>query len=899
MASTDLPKPGFDVVLRDENGLELGLIAVNSRGDHEPTAITRDPVEQSSLKMSSGNQSYSDLRPPYTALAQADWSGGRGGNVFEDDVTRFKSSCRADTGRANKIILGGRETYESWAASPSRNQPGAMKMVSLLDALERVAKRFQAAANQTVDAIRLWVDLRDNSLGTLYVRLCADGTGKPGTVLESLTVTPANMQNQLLSEFYPFEFSDRTLTAGTYYWIEVYYAPPPFSNEYCKVGMSATAGTTKQSADDGSNWTDCAYDLYYSLRPNTTSQRGEFFQYKRQLYFVTMPENPATASTVWMNGVRGVAKSNAGAMNKLKVNGTSPGYTTNEFVDCILLLIGGDGSTEYQPWRKVTANAADEFTVDSDWLIEHDTTTEFVLLGAGSKWTQLTALTYITKAVTDVIVGSDQVVFAQGEEAGIVAMREFNSAGTWTRQQALDSSKAVYLSMFDDGGTWKWVRSNGNTTVSVATEPGAWGVPPVWGAQKSVGYTWERITGLARYATDSGAESVWVLKESGPYEFDGTTVTSKARDEMRAIIGEQFRRVASKSDVYFWMSLQNTVWRYYSPSFEDVGFMLDDGLPSEMRGNVSCILPFPGRTLVAVDAGASGYSSILENNGGSAWHMKYQAPKGERIYHMEVQVIPGSTIDRLWILQGGEMVWYPYPSNAFDPSQDTNYPYAHEGMVELGAMYAGLLDASKYWSALKLDLDDLVDDETWVEANYRLDDGNWQTMAEVFDEMPLAEHALGTVDDEDREFGANSKKFQLRVRLMSTSLYKSPLVRAIVVKAVTVTQPKFLYAFIYKIEPNNLNDAPDDTLTAGQKTALVEYGVADTVDEIGDVMTTTQKQKLLDAWSGRAQSLWMSCVIPAYHNRPVFLAPPPARPLTVSEHEGEFTYTNTIRLQEA
>lgn len=858
--SVALPYPTHDIILRDAAGNEVGMIAVDARLNHAPTSIVRTPVERSSLKMSSGNQSYSDLEPPYTVLAQNEWQGGRGSEVFEDDVTRYRSSCRMETGRQGKIFLSGRETYATGFRLANSSLPGSMQMMTLV---KRVAVKFTAAGNYTTAKIGLWVT---GVSGSVTVNLRANNAGDPGTVLQSSSLSAGGLQTIGLSELFMFPITPQSPTSGTEYWVEIV----PGAGAEWKVGVRGTAGTTKESAD-GVTWDAAGYDLYYRVREQGTQIGGLFFNYKRMLYFVTQPTD-ATASTLWRNGVRGVAKSNAGQMNKLLVNGTSPGYTVNEHAGCVLLIMGGKGMDEEQNWRVVTANGADNFTVDSNWLIEHDTTTEFVVLGS-NQWTQIT-LAEMTKTVTDVMVASEMVVFASGDARGMYAMREYNNAGTWTRATQTDTNKAVFLEIFAAGGTIKWARSTTDTKVSSASEPG-WGVPVGWNTAVAVGYAWERITGLTRYANDAGSEAVWVMKESGPWEYDGSSVASKARDEMRSVMSRQLGKVAAKSDVYLWLSVMNTVWRYYSPTFDDVGFMLDEGMPVEMRGNAVAILPYPGRTLVAIDAGASGYSCVLENNGGASWHEKYRAPFGERIFAMELQVVPGNSLDRLWIRQGADVVWIPFPSNAFDPKQDSDFLYQHEGSIELGAMYAGLQDAWKYWSALKMHLEDLEDDTTWVEADYRLEDGEWTPMPNAFTQMPLEEQTFGETDGEGRTFGVSSKKFQLRVRLISTDVTKSPVVRALIIEAVTVNQPKFTYSLVAQVGKRDVNGKPDETR---------------------EPYETVQ---LLDEWSGTAQSLWMRCVNPLFDGRAVFLAPVPNRPLTVSEQNEEFTYTTTITLQEA
>jgi hypothetical protein len=895
----DGARPDHDVVLTDDNGLQVGLKVVNGSGSHDPTAIVASSVERSSLKTSSGNQSYSDLEPPYTVLAQSDWSGGRGSQTYEDDVTRFYDSCRVNTGRPFSIILNGRETYGTGVRSANTHLPGSMRMLALAGDQERLAVRFAADGSYTAAKIGLWVAAYGNPAGTLTVRLCADhasGT-KPGTVLQTVTITYADLDTASLSEMFLFDPSNQALTNGVYYWIEVYATTSDVAaGTYWKVGVSDTASATYQSADDGTNWSLSAYSLYYRVMDTTSGVGGKFFTYKRAKYFVTYPTD-GSASKIYKNGRHGACISNTGTLNKLKAGG-SPGWTTNQFVGCVVLLLEGPGITEKQAWRVVTANDSNTLTVDTNWLIDHTTATSFVILGEAA-WVEL-AWHSLTKPATGVVVTDADVMYiAQGEDAVIQQGREYNNAGTWTTQMGVTTVKGVHLETYYSGADQKIVRTNGDNTISEATAPAGYGGATTFGTAQDVGSPYEKITGLTRYVDATEAETIWVWKESGPWIWNGTEVTSNIREEMRAVGSEVMGRVSAKSDVYMFFSVMNTVWRFYDPTFDDIGPMLDGGLPANRSGVVSAIYAYPGRTLVAFDAGDSGYSTVMEYTGGRSWHEVYRAPKGERITAMDFQSIPGTSPDRMWIRQGADFVWIPFPSNAFDPKQDTLYPFTHEGMVQLASMYAGLIDAYKYWKKIKFQMRDLVADTCWVEADYRLDDGDWVTMPDVFEETPLQEQEFTVTDSESRRFGVSSRKIDLRVRLVTVDQYESPVVTAMVVNAVTVAEPKYTYTFGATVEDKDLNGKPDPTLTSDQKNALVALGVVDSVGEVGDTMDTTQKMELLRAWSGRAQSLWMNASVPLYDGRPVFLAPLPMRSLTVSEDEGKYTYSTTITLQEA
>jgi hypothetical protein len=270
-----------------------------------------------------------------------------------------------------------------------------------------------------------------------------------------------------------------------------------------------------------------------------------------------------------------------------------------------------------------------------------------------------------------------------------------------------------------------------------------------------------------------------------------------------------------------------------------------------------------------VDAGTTGYSSVLENTGGTSWHEIYRAPYGERIFCIGFQVIPGSSPDRLWIRQGSDMVWMPFPSDTFDPYQDAAYPFAHEGVLTFAGMYAGLMDAWKNWHAIKTHAENLVEDVTWLEADYRLDDeADWHVFPDKFEEIPIATVEFGST------FGASSKKLNLRIRFYSTDQTTSPKLLAVIVEAVTVTAPKYAFSFPVKVSVKDL---------LGNPAELEPY---------------KQVQKL-DEWSGTARPLLFGSNNPLYDGLKVFLQPLPAGPIDTAQLVGESDYITSVVIQEA
>src|SRR3990167_3317252 len=80
-----------------DSSVTLGFMLTDARGEENVNSLKRIPLQSTALKTSQGDSKYSDLEPPYFAIAQDDWSGGRGMLRFEDDKSRFQDSEGVDT----------------------------------------------------------------------------------------------------------------------------------------------------------------------------------------------------------------------------------------------------------------------------------------------------------------------------------------------------------------------------------------------------------------------------------------------------------------------------------------------------------------------------------------------------------------------------------------------------------------------------------------------------------------------------------------------------------------------------------------------------------------------------------------------------------------------------------
>lgn len=882
-ASPDNKRPTHHAVLSDGSTL-IGLVALNASGAQDAKAIRRSAVDKSSLKTSTGDQKYSDFRLPYASIAQDDWSGGRGNLDFVKDATRFLDSNRAETERSGRIILGGRERYGDGLRAEVLKLPadGSVRLTGLFGQRQYMAVRVQPTLEFTIKQI--WLLLRYvGNPADLTVRLRNDNDGRPGNIRFEKKLSTTDLASAMISEMAVIPVSGGRLI-GRIYWLEVLGDEGESQDNCWEVGCRLLEGDTKESKD-GLNWKDSARDMYFRVTtPAENDDPGMFFEYKRMLFFVTMPWD-GTRSRLYINGIAGKANVNNQHIPdifeaELWPNYQPPGIATdwrleaNELKGGVLVLVKGEGMREEYNWRVIKGNTSSsqalKFTLETPFSTNlMKSGTRFVVLGT-NKWTELDVGKHLRKSVTDVAVVHEEtddayVVFGFDNNLGVQCMKMDGLDLDW---QDIMPVNARYLSTRKTTEL-KLVRVIGNRISECNAPP--WSVlatlPILFGTGGSVvSDIYDRVNNLAEYEG-----KMWIFTEAAIYTWDGTDVVKLPIDELRQIRSEQIGRRWARQNVYMLFSVMKTVWRYYEQNFDDVGFMLGEGLPKNRQGNISGIVAYPGRHTVSVDAGSSGYSSVLTSGGGGAWHEKYRSPKGQRITAIYHQVVPGPNPDRLWMRQGGDFVWIPYPSDTFDPYLDPNYPYAWESVVEFSDWTGGLVDAWKYWRSIKLHTENLISNVTWIEVDYKLDDGSWKTLETPFTESPLQEVKF---------IKEKGKGIKLRLRLYSTDPFRTPRVKAVILETVTVTEPKFAYAFSTRVTERDLND------------------------EIDSSMAPWEKIRKLDLWSGTAQPLVLQCVNPLFDKTEVFLQPIPASPLTSSElldenQERKWSYLIGIVLQEA
>lgn len=852
--SPDEQFPTHHIALSDRYGRRIGLTLCKPDGEpidlSDASAYIKSHVDTTANKQTSGSSSYADFDYPYSPIVQDDLSGGRGGLDYERDSTKYYDAFRCRSGRGNKAYAGPLEQYVTGLRNQDQNAPVSVKWVQMTGSQRYIYRRFTASASYTAGLAWAWVR-RKGQPGDLTLAIYADNSGEVGSLLTSITAAYTRTAD-VLSEWLN-ETISQALTSGTAYWLVMYAAATDSADKHWKVATKAEVGSTYVSTEFDSTPTAAGFDLYFRLTEANTAKTCLPYEYKEGQYFVI--SGSSGAPKLYKAGDRGAADANTGQLTKL-IDATKT-WITNEWVGSVVMITDGAGKLEPTQWRTVTGNDARSLTVDGAWTIAHDTTTEYVILGA--KLTEITGHG-LTAPVTSVLISTTGVIyFCMGDAVTVRRMREYNNAGTWTLEYADETATTKAVFMVYKPQSQKVVISNnsdagGNVSVTTSTNATIpdWGTALTWGTAVKVDSKYRRITSLIVYPDTAGNEAVWAFKTDLPFIIPTSgNPYPVGLPEMKAVRSANNGVNPLVNNVYLYFPMLQGLERYYGTQVDDIGPNLGEGLPVNRRGPIVAIQGYPGKFFIAVDAGATGYSSVMDSGG---WHERYRAPRGQRITAMAFQVTPGAGLDRLWIFQGNDLIWLPFPSDTVNELEDVNYPFAPEFCVTLSRMHAGMFDTQKLIKKIKLQTERLEVDEAtgepvcWFELDYRLnEDEDWQEVGDAFTTSPTQEV------DFTKQYGVAGKRVQFRFRGYSTDAYKTPVFIAIIIGAVLRTDNKNFY---------------------GPFTArLIDHAPTASLREMDSERTAIQQMQLLEdfADSSNDSMLWMRSVSPLLDSKMVFL----------------------------
>ena len=310
-----------------------------------------------------------------------------------------------------------------------------------------------------------------------------------------------------------------------------------------------------------------------------------------------------------------------------------------------------------------------------------------------------------------------------------------------------------------------------------------------------------KITKLFEYGAEQ-EKSVWIFQEGMVSSINKTENTVDTYnldrinlDELQVTAEEWNGSAVGTADVYLVWAWLNGLQRHYNTQLEGKGPDHDEGMPKDMRGRITQIVSYPGSFFACIDAGETGYSSIMMFNG-NGWHNLYRAPnKGERILDMGFQPIYGDRPDRLWAQVGDNVIWLSMPSKILYALQDPNAEYTHESVVVSSWITGGMAEVDKLWQSLSIMADYLDGDTCWIEADYQLDD------EETWHPIPTNPYRISPQQEENfagENESVNGKKLRYRLRLQTNDMYKTPKVNVVLIKMLGRVDIKYSYSFHFR-----------------------------------------------------------------------------------------------------
>jgi len=346
-----------------------------------------------------------------------------------------------------------------------------------------------------------------------------------------------------------------------------------------------------------------------------------------------------------------------------------------------------------------------------------------------------------------------------------------------------------------------------------------------------VGETTDKVTNIVGYGEP---KIPYILKDSGFGSISDGVYAELPIGEMKSVKSIINGTAAMQFGVYLYFNLEGgMVERYYDQRLDDVGPNRDEGLPADRQGEITKLLPYPGRYYAAVDAGSDGYSSILCNNllGEYSWHEIWRSTtRGDQIYDAYVQSIPGfDEVDRLWIATTESIIAVPI---AITPVNQYKYEYfgyngslpgyTHDfttaGWVETSWIDFEVKSIDKYFHSVTIFSDYTGEvrtgDEYKLSVYFKVDgDIDWTHAGDV----KASEYINGKFEIGIKELpikygskSASGKKIKFRVKMMpQASEYESPRLKAIVVNAILRLPSKRTWNFNFLVDPEvDLNDKP-------------------------------------------------------------------------------------------
>lgn len=304
-------------------------------------------------------------------------------------------------------------------------------------------------------------------------------------------------------------------------------------------------------------------------------------------------------------------------------------------------------------------------------------------------------------------------------------------------------------------------------------------------------------------------DSIWSVDPNGTvYKFNSQIDDAYSANNGRAVI---------EQGQYMYFTLDKSLEQLYGSSINDVGPHHGAGLPVDRSGFISALENAFNQLFVAIDGGATGYSSIMMFDGVN-YHEIWRAPEtGKSVSTLYWNSNKNTSYPYLFFDYGGHICFIKFPDIGFNPAKDSGIYYVPEADLITSTFDMNITRRPKYFNEISVISKNLQNSKTdfsvsqyitadsRIQVYYQTDNDintdNWNDAGGIytspFDSVNI-----------DR---SNVYAIRLKFKLLVSDANKPPMINATVLEGLARLPVKYQWVMRIKTSSmqNTLTGAPD------------------------------------------------------------------------------------------
>jgi hypothetical protein len=800
-------------------------------------------------------------------IIQNSFLGGRGKKDYQADNTGFINSQNAWTMVDQAIFPSLLTRYAKGirgADDVGVNDVGTNLLGNYFIPVTQTALacKFVASSAYSAANIYLWLWWKHlptgaTPTGNIMVELWSDSAGAPNTLLQSCAAITPSAREFIAPTFYKVALPAQALVAGTTYWIKVYPSAIDATQTW-QVGW-VNSGTTGYHYN-GAAWVQSGSMIFRITDADIARTFYPFYLWGA--YHIVSANEDASAPVMFVNG--DLAKAAVGLCASTTIGTTGKTWGTTKWIGARVRITEGKGVGQS---RQIASHATDTLTISTPWTIIPDGSSVYCIY-ATDWWTQITGHG-LTNVTNPPVVSKNFVWFPQGKFA--YDRRMTFTAGAYSFATDGSNMNNIILGIH--------TMANGNKKVigvksddydfRFADIPSTFG-DLSWGGNKGIGEYGYKPTGYINYQGTG-----YMFKENTVFKVVNGVLSEFVFGGMSDTPFSSNGASLAVQNLWLYFTRANSVVQLQGDNAADIeNFKVGyEPLAQNMRG--------PGGVCAAegwlfrwIDAGLSGYSSILAWNG-FGWHSVFSSTTiGIRITNLFWQPCP-EYMSRLWIIIGGDLIYQEFPMYSSDPTKDTNCKFMSSFDFTTATFNLGDKDFYKCFNTLLLSnrasagnggialfyqSDDSIGGATW---NPILD-GYANNQGRLFSITQDARSLLAVI-------GISSlKQIRFRIVMYGTSCNNPFVLESISLQGSEIEPLKYQWAMTCAVE----SDGED---------------LQGNADVSPDVL-----QLALQNWANTRAQLLTSSTKLSLHGKYVLVEPPTVRMQSIDTEDGSSKWKGTL-----